>query len=97
MYWKNPWYLFNKVDNVKSWYYENNYNRWLISQNAPSYMFDRVLNIGVLWICLSGSEYARLLSIALVLNIQTFWIYEGSEYVRVTQVSEYTSIVPEYT
>ena len=36
-----------------------------------------------------GSEYTRVLNMPLVLNLPEFWIYQSSEYVRVTQGSEY--------
>ena len=40
--------------------------------------------------------YIAVLNIPLVLNMPELWIYQSSEYVRVTQGSEYAWIIPEY-
>ena len=78
---KNSWYLFQKLENVKSWYAkiiiicENNYSR--------NY-FCKILNRRCLtgyWIC-QASEYTRALNVPLVLNMPRLWIYQGSEYTR---------------
>ena len=37
----------------------------------------------------SGSEYQKVLNMSLVLDVPEFWIYQGSEYARVTQGLEY--------
>ena len=51
----------------------------------------------------SGFECAKVLDIAtrvlnmsLVLNMPGFWIYQSSEYARVTHGSKYAGIIPEY-
>ena len=58
-------------------------------------MFDKVMNVPrILNIHLrseyaTGSEFAMVQNMLLALNMTMFWIYRGSEYARVTQVSEY--------
>ena len=47
--------------------------------------YGRVLNLQALHV-LNMTEYA--------LNMPGFWIWQGSEYARVTQVSKYTTIRP---
>ena len=41
-------------------------------------------------------EYSGILNVPMDKNIPQFWTYQGSEYARVTQGSEYVWIIPEY-
>ena len=70
-------------------------------------MFDKVLsmppvlNSPEFWACLwfwicQSFEYTRVLHIPLVLNMPGLWVYQSSEYVRVTQDWEYAWLIPEY-
>ena len=47
------------------------------------------------WMCQSFG-CTRVLNMPLVLNMTGFWIYQSSEYARVTQGSEYAWIISEY-
>ena len=58
----------------------------IISQGFDSLWF---------WMCQSFG-YTRVLNIPLVLNVSLFWIYQRSEYARVTEGSEYAWIIPKY-
>ena len=74
---------------------------WEGSENAYVSEYPRVLKSPGFWICLwfwmcQNFEYTRLLSMPLVSNIPGFWLWQCSEYVRVTQGSEYAWIIPEY-
>ena len=55
-------------------------NFWKGTKYASSSEYPMVLNSPELWTCLN--------------NI--FWIYQGSEYARVIQGSEYPWIIPEH-
>ena len=50
------------------------------------------------WICLCKQdlEYASGPEHAKMLNIVKFWIWQGSQYVNVTQRSEYSQDIPKY-
>ena len=67
---------------------ENNYSRWLFSQNVPSKMFDRVmnmpqiLNMPALWIY-RGSEYTRVVNMPGFWIFLWYWICQGSGYIMV--------------
>ena len=105
-------YLFYELEDMKRWYCKNNYSRQLflkqsivdISQGSgyeSSSDYPRVLKSPRFWICLyfwmcQNFGYTRVLNMALVLNMRRFWIYQNSEYIKVTQGSEYAWIIPEY-
>ena len=70
-------------------------------------MFDKVLcmppvlNIPGFWKCLcfwmcQSFGYTWVLNMLLILIMPGFWIYQGSEYVRVAQDSEHAWIIAEY-
>ena len=90
MHWKKSWYLYNKVE--RTW--KDDIMKIIMAVNY----FRKTLHRRCLirsWIY-EGSEYARVQSMSLALNMKGFWIYEWSEYVRVIQDSEYTWIVAAY-
>ena len=45
------------------------------------------------WMWLNRQEYALGCKYAKILNMAKFWIWQGSQYVRVLQRSEYVRIV----
>ena len=68
--------------------------------NMPKFwVYRKVLNVGWFPICNRYTAFwinrmclDRVLNISWVLNMSGFWIWQGSEYAKVTQGSKYTTI-----
>ena len=80
---KNSWYWFYKVENVKSWYCENNYN--LQKHFFLHFIIFVKRSIVDVW---QGSGYALSSEYAKSLNILEFWIYLNDSWISL--------IMPKY-
>ena len=74
---------------------------WQGSEYVSGSEYPRAVNSPGFWICLwfwmcYSLGYTRVLNMSLILNMLAFWLYQSSEYARVTQGSEYVWIILEY-
>ena len=108
LFLKNLWYLFHKVENVKSWHFENNYySLWKQWQPLTIFAKRSIVDFWQGSKYVSSSEYASDLNIqgfwicqcsgyTRVLSMPGFWMYQSSEYAKVAQVKSWYNRITNY-